>query len=101
MSNEIAFLRRHGRQRRILLRGNTDNRAEKYCRQHNTRQEFRSHLNCLLKTVRSAVPICADQLGPVVKASVTNVLCSSSWALADPVAGLALAERFTERTGIP
>jgi len=101
MSNEVAFLRRHGRQRRILLRGNTANRAEKSCRQHNTRQEFRSHLHCLLKTVRSAVPIRADQIGPVVKASVTNVLCSSSWALADPVAGLALAERFTERTGMP
>jgi hypothetical protein len=42
-----------------------------------------------------------DQLGPVVNASVINVLCSSSCAFADPVAGLALAERFTERTGMP
>ena len=45
--------------------------------------------------------IIADQFGPVVNASVTKVLCSSSCALAEPVAGLALAERFTERTGIP
>src|SRR5258706_15059526 len=42
-----------------------------------------------------------DQLGPVVNARVIKVLCSSSCALAEPVAGLALAERFTERTGIP
>src|SRR5712691_5103279 len=38
---------------------------------------------------------------PVVKARVTKVFCSSSWALAEPVAGLALAERFTDRTGRP
>jgi len=42
-----------------------------------------------------------NQSRPVVNASVTSVFCSSSCALADPVAGLALAERFTERTGIP
>src|SRR5882672_4350759 len=101
MSNEIAFLRRHSRQRRILLRGNTDSGAEKSRCQRNSRHDSRLHRNCLLKIVRNVVPVSADQLGPVVKASVTNVLCSSSCALADPVAGLALAERFTERTGIP
>ncbi len=36
---------------------------------------------------------------PVVNASVSSVFCSSSCAFAEPVAGLALAERFTERTG--
>lgn len=36
----------------------------------------------------------------VAKASVSRVFCSSSWAFAEPVAGLALAERFTERTRI-
>jgi hypothetical protein len=36
---------------------------------------------------------------PIVKASVSRVFCSTSWALADPVAGLALAERFTDKTG--
>jgi hypothetical protein len=36
---------------------------------------------------------------PIVKASVSSVFCSTSWALADPVDGLALAERFTESTG--
>src|ERR1700722_5583772 len=41
-----------------------------------------------------------NQFRPVVNASVSNVFCSSSCALAEPVAGLALAERFTERTGI-
>ena len=34
----------------------------------------------------------------VAKAKVISVFCSSSWALAEPVAGLALAERFTVRT---
>ena len=34
----------------------------------------------------------------VVRARVTRVFCSTSWALADPVAGLALAERFTDKT---
>ena len=43
----------------------------------------------------------ADQLLPVVKARVSSVFCSSSWALAEPVAVLALAERFTDRTGRP
>ncbi len=38
------------------------------------------------------------ELGVVAKARVRSVFCSSSWALAEPVAGLALAERFTERT---
>jgi hypothetical protein len=33
-----------------------------------------------------------------MKASAKSVFCSSSCALAEPVAGLALAERFTERT---
>ena len=33
----------------------------------------------------------------VAKARVSRVFCSSSWALAEPVAGLALAERFTDR----
>jgi hypothetical protein len=37
----------------------------------------------------------------VVKASVSSVFCSSSCAFAEPVAGLALAERFTERTCKP
>jgi hypothetical protein len=40
------------------------------------------------------------QFGPVVNASVNKVFCSSSCALAEPVAGLALADRFTERTGM-
>jgi hypothetical protein len=35
----------------------------------------------------------------VEKAKASSVFCSSSWALAEPVAGLGLAERFTERTG--
>ena len=39
----------------------------------------------------------AQALGVVVKASVRSVFCSNSWAFAEPVAGLALAERFTER----
>ena len=39
-------------------------------------------------------------LGVVEKANVIKVFCSSSWALAEPVAGLALEERFTERTRI-
>lgn len=34
-------------------------------------------------------------------ARVSRVLCSSSWARAEPVAGLAPGERFTERTGRP
>ena len=38
------------------------------------------------------------ELGVVAKARVSKVFCSSSWALEEPVAGLALAERFTERT---
>ena len=33
------------------------------------------------------------------KASASNVFCSTSCAFAEPVAGLALAERFTENTG--
>ena len=37
----------------------------------------------------------------VVNASASRVFCSTSWALADPVAGLALAERFTDNTGRP
>jgi len=39
-----------------------------------------------------------QELLEVEKAKVSRVFCSSSWALAEPVAGLALAERFTERT---
>ena len=39
-----------------------------------------------------------QELLEVAKAKVSRVFCSSSWALAEPVAGLALAERFTERT---
>ena len=35
----------------------------------------------------------------VVNASASSVFCSTSWALAEPVAGLALPERFTECTG--
>jgi hypothetical protein len=35
----------------------------------------------------------------VVNASESSVFCSTSWALAEPVAGLALAERFTVSTG--
>src|SRR5580658_7601080 len=34
-----------------------------------------------------------------VKASANSVFCSTSCAFAEPVAGLALAERFTECTG--
>jgi hypothetical protein len=34
----------------------------------------------------------------VVNAKFSRVFCSSSCALADPVAGLALADRFTART---
>src|ERR1700722_14045806 len=41
------------------------------------------------------------QIFPVVNASVINVFCSNSCAFADPVAGLALGERFTLRTGRP
>src|SRR6267378_1007342 len=37
----------------------------------------------------------------VVKARARSVFCSNSWALAEPVAGLALAERLTERTLSP
>jgi hypothetical protein len=33
-----------------------------------------------------------------VNASASSVFCSTSCAFADPVAGLALAERFTEST---
>jgi hypothetical protein len=35
----------------------------------------------------------------VVNASANNAFCSTSCAFAEPVAGLALAERFTEITG--
>src|SRR5579864_6619423 len=35
---------------------------------------------------------------PLVKASVSRVFCSTSWAPAEPVDGLGLAERFTEST---
>jgi hypothetical protein len=35
----------------------------------------------------------------VVKARARIVFCSTSCALADPVAGLALADRFTDSTG--
>jgi hypothetical protein len=35
----------------------------------------------------------------MVNANVSRVFCSTSWAFADPVAGLALADRFTESTG--
>jgi hypothetical protein len=38
---------------------------------------------------------------PVVKARVRRVCCSMAWALAEPVAGLPLAWRRTERTGLP
>jgi hypothetical protein len=34
-----------------------------------------------------------------VNASDNIVFCSTSWAFAEPVAGLALPERFTEWTG--
>jgi len=34
-------------------------------------------------------------------ANVINVFCSISCAFAEPVAGLALAERFTDRTRNP
>lgn len=37
---------------------------------------------------------------PRVNARVNSVFCSTSCALADPVAGLALAERLTESTGL-
>ena len=40
-----------------------------------------------------------DYCVPTVKASVSKVFCSTSCAFADPVAGLALAERLTESTG--
>src|SRR5579864_4189790 len=35
---------------------------------------------------------------PLVKASVSRVFCSTSWAPAEPVDGLGLAERFTDST---
>jgi hypothetical protein len=35
----------------------------------------------------------------VVNARANNVFCSTSCAFAEPVAGLALPERFTESTG--
>lgn len=38
--------------------------------------------------------------GAYENARVSRVFCSSSWAFAEPVAGLALAERFTERTDL-
>src|SRR5438477_210946 len=37
----------------------------------------------------------------MVNASARSVFCSSSWALAEPVAGLALGERLTERRTRP
>lgn len=37
-------------------------------------------------------------VGVVVNAKVMSVFCSRLWALAEPVAGLALAERLTVRT---
>lgn len=55
-------------------------------------------------SVASASGFCASggrrgyAFGVVAKARVISVFCSSSWALAEPVAGLALAERFTVRT---
>jgi len=64
-----------------------------------TPEVLRSRLSSISQ--RSIAAVVASQFGPVVNASVINVLCSSSCALAEPVAGLALAERFTERTGIP
>src|ERR1051326_3367914 len=44
------------------------------------------------------VPACRclqDYLPFVVRAKESRALCSTSWALADPVAGLGLAERLT------
>src|SRR5579862_3421568 len=52
------------------------------------------------RTRKSDFATKAHQLGPVVNASVSKVFCSNSCALAEPVAGLALAERFTERAGM-
>ena len=37
----------------------------------------------------------------VVNANARSVFCSSAWALADPVAGLALADRLIVRTERP
>ena len=37
----------------------------------------------------------------VVNANANNVFCSNSCAFAEPVAGLALPERFTERSRNP
>src|SRR5437588_3934821 len=42
---------------------------------------------------------CDHPTSQLVKASDTRVFCSISWAPTEPVAGLALGERFTERTG--
>ena len=130
--DEIAFLGRHGRQRRICC-AETQAAAQTHAAAHTSAFQIPIRIfDFLLETLRVArkvaqafLPVwfCESntvaldsarkppqaeclchvnglQLGPVVNASVSNVFCSSSCALAEPVAGLALAERFTERTGM-
>src|ERR1700720_1112284 len=104
MSNIIAFLGRRARQRRVLLRRKPSSRGTQRRHPHNRLPDSRSHSptssKFLLWLNHHSATEPADQFGPVVNARVSKVFCSSSCALAEPVAGLALAERFTDRAGM-
>jgi len=53
------------------------------------------------RTEQRSPEICNYAPSGTANASAISVFCSTSWAFPEPVAGLALAERFTERTGLP